>query len=440
MSLKDTWIDKANTTTGLDGDDILAEDINAIANEVIEQGEKLDKIIGGDEGKGLSANDFTDEYKQQLDELPDELDEKVDKEEGKGLSTNDFNDEQCAKVDGLLGGYRIDLNPQFKETFVFNDSVEGYDTTLTNEALKRKMFKIKVNVYSNSKKVYEREVRQRGDIIGLRVYMDGSDTSYYFEILDGYAWLDFEIFDFEMENLGISSYDNIEVYVEGLYEESKEVPLDGKYIKEGTIPFYAFNEWFTDNLYRKLKEGGYLPFVKFFCTGIDTKYPNIADLRAHFELGAGAALAHDGAHIYYDLIINGEAVEGVSETAKKTADGYEVIIGESTDYAMVAQFSSSTSMLKFNFIDGKDYSIEANEMSVIVPIAHEFLGLSRREKIATENFVKEYVDENSGSISGEFEMDYEYVDGEIAKLKQYVDDTVGIVNDELETILAGGVD
>ena len=41
-------------------------------------------------GKGLSQNDFTDDYKQQLDDLPNNLNAKVDKVEGKGLSTNDF--------------------------------------------------------------------------------------------------------------------------------------------------------------------------------------------------------------------------------------------------------------------------------------------------------------------------------------------------------------
>lgn len=80
MSLKDTWIDKKDTTTGLDGDDILAEDINAIANEVIKQGEKLEKIpdelnkkVNVEKGKGLSSNDFTDEYKEKLDNINDEL-------------------------------------------------------------------------------------------------------------------------------------------------------------------------------------------------------------------------------------------------------------------------------------------------------------------------------------------------------------------------------
>ena len=85
-----------------------------------------------------------------------------------------------------------------------------------------------------------------------------------------------------------------------------------------------------------------------------------------------------------------------------------------------------------------NYTIEVNEMNVVIPIPNEFLGLSRNEKIASEKFVKEYIDENSGSIAGDSEMDYEYVDDEIAKLKQYVDDTVGIVNGDLESILAGG--
>lgn len=49
-------------------------------------------------GKGLSTNDFTDEYKEKIDTESAAIDGKVDKEEGKGLSSNDYTDEDKDKV------------------------------------------------------------------------------------------------------------------------------------------------------------------------------------------------------------------------------------------------------------------------------------------------------------------------------------------------------
>ena len=63
---------------------------------------KVDKV----EGKGLSTNDFTDEYKTKISsnesdifDVQAKLSTKVDKVEGKGLSTNDFTDELKAIYD-----------------------------------------------------------------------------------------------------------------------------------------------------------------------------------------------------------------------------------------------------------------------------------------------------------------------------------------------------
>lgn len=60
-------------------------------NEIAEAQDAInDTIQPKENGKGLSQNDFTNDYKQQLDQLPTDLNGKVDKEEGKGLSTYDF--------------------------------------------------------------------------------------------------------------------------------------------------------------------------------------------------------------------------------------------------------------------------------------------------------------------------------------------------------------
>lgn len=63
--------------------------------------EMLDKKVDKVEDKGLSANDFTDEYKETLDDLDTDLDKKVDKVTGKGLSTNDFTNAYKETLDGL---------------------------------------------------------------------------------------------------------------------------------------------------------------------------------------------------------------------------------------------------------------------------------------------------------------------------------------------------
>ena len=55
---------------------------------------KVDKVSG----KGLSTNDFTNNYKSKLDGLDGALSRKVDKVPGKGLSSNDFTTAYVNKV------------------------------------------------------------------------------------------------------------------------------------------------------------------------------------------------------------------------------------------------------------------------------------------------------------------------------------------------------
>ena len=68
---------------------------------------KVDKVTG----KGLSTNDFTNEYKTAIAKNVTDIDSlesgKVDKIEGKGLSTNDFTDYYVMKIAELEGMFDI---------------------------------------------------------------------------------------------------------------------------------------------------------------------------------------------------------------------------------------------------------------------------------------------------------------------------------------------
>ncbi len=86
---------------------------------------KVDKV----DGKGLSENDFTDEYRSRINDnsseivhinntFGEQLNSKVDKVDGKGLSENDFTDEYKLKLDNLNGsegGGDIDLSNYYNK-------------------------------------------------------------------------------------------------------------------------------------------------------------------------------------------------------------------------------------------------------------------------------------------------------------------------------------
>lgn len=112
--------------------------------------EMLDKKVDKVEGKALSANDFTDEYKQALDGLDEDLEKKVDKVTGKGLSTNDFTDDEKTKLDNLPDNTALTTSLGKKVDKVTgkglstNDFTNAYKQTLDglNTALGKKVDKV----------------------------------------------------------------------------------------------------------------------------------------------------------------------------------------------------------------------------------------------------------------------------------------------------------
>lgn len=115
---KDNPHEVTKAQIGLDNVDNTSDEDKPISTA---QQEALDNKVDKEEGKGLSANDFTDELKDKLENLGDspdyseditninqnitniqsDLDSKVDKEEGKGLSSNDFTDALKDKLESL---------------------------------------------------------------------------------------------------------------------------------------------------------------------------------------------------------------------------------------------------------------------------------------------------------------------------------------------------
>lgn len=82
MALKDIWKDKVDNV-----DEVLAEDINNIVHQVIQNEEDIDNKVNKVDGKGLSTNDFTNVEKEKLAGLNNYDDAEI-KEEIKNLEDN----------------------------------------------------------------------------------------------------------------------------------------------------------------------------------------------------------------------------------------------------------------------------------------------------------------------------------------------------------------
>lgn len=110
-------------------------------------------------GKGLSANDFTDEHKKKLEDLqPVDVSGKVDKEEGKGLSSNDYTNtdkENLAKaLKGVVGRFSMSnyYNGDIKIILYALDGTTLGDETIhlsqvyaTKEEVDRKINELKIH-------------------------------------------------------------------------------------------------------------------------------------------------------------------------------------------------------------------------------------------------------------------------------------------------------
>jgi hypothetical protein len=126
-----------------------SEALTSLQTDVVNRlSTKVDKV----DGKGLSANDFTDELKTKLEGIDlggyakttdldsyaktTDLDSYVKVESGKGLSTNDFTTELKNKLEGIdLGGYAktTDLDSYVKVESGKGLSANDFTTELKNK-------------------------------------------------------------------------------------------------------------------------------------------------------------------------------------------------------------------------------------------------------------------------------------------------------------------
>ena len=140
-----TWLQLSYSTVGNEGATI--EQLNS----------KVDKI----QGKQLSTNDFTNDYKNKVDNLTSIVGTKVDKVSGKGLSTNDFTNDYKSQVDNtenLINGKiaaLVDSAPEALDTLgelseAIKQHEDAYDALLEvvgNKADKNEIVNISYPIY-----------------------------------------------------------------------------------------------------------------------------------------------------------------------------------------------------------------------------------------------------------------------------------------------------
>lgn len=85
--------------------DLSPKDMPTIEELVLELGKKVDKV----DGKGLSANNYSDSEKMKLNQVVADLDGKVDKEAGKSLTSNDFTNAYKQKLDSVQDNAQVNV-------------------------------------------------------------------------------------------------------------------------------------------------------------------------------------------------------------------------------------------------------------------------------------------------------------------------------------------
>lgn len=149
MSFKNEWKDLQDATAGMpnSGDDITVEPINRIAHQVIINEENITNKVDKEDGKGLSTNDFTDEYKEKVEKsgeqvqndwsqndetAPDYIKNRTHYEEtvliGEGTATGDWSIIPLSQsfdwgnasifVDGREVDYTISDNREFEDLII----------------------------------------------------------------------------------------------------------------------------------------------------------------------------------------------------------------------------------------------------------------------------------------------------------------------------------
>lgn len=156
----------------IDGKDLSTNDFTD------EYKQKIDNKVDMVEGKNLSSNDFTDEYKQKLDNsinvkneysestndtyssdyINKKIDEKVDKVEGKDLSSNDFTDEYKQKLDNTItveNDYTESTTSTYSANYINNkvDKVEGKGLSTNDFTDEYKQKVDNANTYSTEEQV-----------------------------------------------------------------------------------------------------------------------------------------------------------------------------------------------------------------------------------------------------------------------------------------------
>ena len=191
----------------------------------------FDKKVDKEEGKGLSANDFTNEHKQKLEELQTKMQQvettlsvddtdfdtlqeiatqvksnknletlltgKVNKEEGKGLSSNDFTNELKQKLEGLsplagsfLSNNLIRGNVGFSRFGGYGETIKTYSFPVDeiNPNEKTLFSYVGDELNSSNMKVALVSDIGRKEVTGTLFYKDNNNRIHYLIEAKGFAY------------------------------------------------------------------------------------------------------------------------------------------------------------------------------------------------------------------------------------------------------------